>query len=91
MIAFKLWSIIAFPMREDVHWTHLFGLSFRPFCPDHSETYFRPLIIERPWAPVQGLPTTTSFEYLRKETNDSKNDGEKEWGKKCTLKNARVV
>ncbi len=49
MVAFKSESITAFPMRENVHWTHWLGLRFRPFSPDHSETYLRALLImERP-------------------------------------------
>ncbi len=72
MVAFKSGSVTAFSLRDNVHWTHLFGLRFRPFCPDHSETYLRALfIMERPWASLQGWPITTSSAYLRKETNDS--------------------
>ncbi len=77
MGAFKSGSIIAFHMRENVHWTHLLGLRFGPFCPDHSETHLRALLImERPWASLQGWPITTSSAYLRKETNESEKRSE---------------
>ncbi len=33
MVAFKSGLIIAFPVRENVHWTHLLGLRFRLFRP----------------------------------------------------------
>ncbi len=39
MVASKSGSITAFPMRENVHWTHLLGLRFRPFCPDQFRQY----------------------------------------------------
>ncbi len=72
MVAFKSGSVTAFPLRENVHWMHLLGLRFRPYCQDHSETHLRALfIMERPWAPIQGWSMTTPSAYLRKETNDS--------------------
>ncbi len=77
MVAFKSGSIIAFPVRENVHWTLLLGLRFRPFCPDHSETFLRALLItERLWASLQGWPITTSSAYLRKEANESEKRSE---------------
>ncbi len=77
MIAFKSGSIIAFPVRENVHWTHLLGLRFRPFCPDHSETYLRALsIMEKPSASLQGWPMATSSAYLRKKSNYSEKRSE---------------
>ncbi len=77
MEAYKSGSVTALPLRENVHWTHLLGLRFRPFCPDHSETYLMALLImERPWASLQGWPITTSSAYLRKETNDSEKRSE---------------
>ncbi len=65
------------PLRENAHWMLLLRLRFRPFCPDHSETYLRALLImERPWASLQGWPLTTSSAYLRKETNESEKRSE---------------
>ncbi len=81
MVAFKSGSIIAFPMRENVHWTHLLGLRFRPFCPDLRAL----LIMERLWASLQGWPITTSSAYLRKETNDSEKRSES-WRVKGSMK-----
>ncbi len=61
-------------------------LRFRQFRPDYSETYLRALLImKRPWASLQGLPTTTSSAYLRKEANDSEKRSEV-WRVKITGK-----
>ncbi len=55
MVAFKSGSVTAFSLRENMHWTHLLGLRFRPFCPDHSEMCLRALLIMgTPWASLQG-------------------------------------
>ncbi len=72
MVTFKSGPVTVFPLKENAHWTYLLGFTFRPFCPDHSETYLRAyLIMKRPWASLQGLPMTASAAYLRKEANDS--------------------
>ncbi len=55
MVAFKSGSVAAFPLRENMHWTHLLGSTFTPFFPDHSETHSRALLLmEIPWVPYRG-------------------------------------
>ncbi len=48
-----------------MHWTHLLELRSRPFCPDHSETYLRALlIVERPWINIVANALTNIGECI---------------------------